>query len=124
MQAHGAQAGGSRAGAVTSTVAAAVMWLSLATAPGVALAEFGNQFEKLQLHMTPEQVEKLLGRPDKETKHGEYLIWRYADRLITSFGNHRSSYFVVFRAGKVADYGVGNVQAVDKGGVITIVPAN
>lgn len=92
--------------------------------PVAALAAFGNQFETLQPGMSTKQVEKVLGGPNAKEQHGEYLIWRYADRLISDWASHRSDYFILFKTDKVLDYGVGNVRAVEKNGVITIVPVN
>ena len=92
--------------------------------PVAALAAFGNQFETLKQGMSVQQVEKVLGGPNSKEQHGEYLIWRYDDRQISDWASHRSDYFIVFKGDKVLDYGVGDVRAVEKNGVITIVPAN
>ena len=121
MQAQGTHGKRSRAAAVTSTVAKALMVGALGFSVG-ALAAFGNRFEKLELHMSTQQVEKVLGKPDTEARHGDYLIWSYVKRLISGYGDHRADYYVVFRGDKVMDYGAGNVKVIDKGGAITIMP--
>jgi len=121
MQAQGIHGQRSRAAAVTSTVATALMVGALGFSIA-ALAAFGNRFEQVELHMTTQQVEKVLGKPDTEARHGDYLIWSYVRRLITGYGDQRANYYVVFRADKVMDYGAGSVKVIDKGGAITIIP--
>lgn len=121
MQAQGIYGKRARAAAVTSTVATALMVGALGFSIA-ALAAFGNRFEQVELHMTTQQVEKLLGKPDTEARHGDYLIWSYVKRLITGYGDQRANYYVVFRADKVMDYGAGSVKVIDKGGAITIIP--
>lgn len=121
MQAHGIQGKGPRVIGVTSVVAAALMAGALGFTVAVQAA-FGNKFEKLELHMSVQQVEKVLGKPDREARHGDYLIWSYLKRLISGYGDHRADYYVVFREEKVMDYGAGSVQVIDKGGAITIMP--
>ncbi len=96
----------------------------LVAVPVAVLAAFGNQFETLKPGMSTQQVEKVLGAPSSKEQRGEYLIWRYADQLISDWASHRSDYFIVFKGDKVLDYGVGNVRAVEKNGVVTIVPAD
>ncbi len=121
MQAQGTQGEEPRVTAVTSVVAAALMAGALGFSVA-AQAAFGNKFERLELHMSTQQVEKLLGKPDTEARHGDYLIWSYLKRLISGYGDHRADYYVVFRADKVMDYGAGSVKVIEKGGAITIMP--
>ncbi len=121
MQAQGTQGEEPRVTAVTSVVAAALMAGALGFSVA-AQAAFGNKFERLELHMSTQQVEKVLGKPDTEARHGDYLIWSYLKRLISGYGDHRADYYVVFRADKVMDYGAGSVKVIEKGGAITIMP--
>lgn len=121
MPTQGAQSEGRRVTAVISVVAITLMAGALGFNVAVQAA-FGNKFERLELHMTTQQVEKVLGKPDTEARHGDYLIWSYLKRLISGYGDHRADYYVVFRAEKVMDYGAGSVQVIEKGGAITIMP--
>lgn len=121
MQAQGAQSEGCRVTTTSSVVATILMATALGFTVAVQAA-FGNKFEKLELHMTTQQVDKLLGKPDTEARHGDYLIWSYLKRLISGYGDHRADYYVVFRAEKVMDYGAGSVRVIEQGGAITIMP--
>jgi hypothetical protein len=121
MQAQGAQSEGRRVTATSGVVATILMATALGFTVAVQAA-FGNKFEKLELHMTTQQVDKLLGKPDTEARHGDYLIWSYLRRLISGYGDHRADYYVVFRSEKVMDYGAGSVRVIEKGGAITIMP--
>lgn len=121
MQVQGIHDKGSRTAGVTNTVATALIVGALGFSVA-ALAAFGNRFEKLELHMSTQQVEKVLGKPDTEARHGDYLIWSYANRLISGYGDHRADYYVVFRADEVMDYGAGSVKVIEQGGAITIIP--
>ena len=121
MQAQATHGEAPRGTTITSVVAAALMVGTLGFSI-VAQAAFGNKFERLELHMSTQQVEQILGKPDTEARHGDYLIWSYLKRLISGYGDHRADYYVVFRADKVMDYGAGHVKVIDKGGAITIMP--
>ena len=121
MQAQGAQSEGRRVTATSGVVATILMATALGFTVAVQAA-FGNKFEKLELHMTTQQVDKLLGKPDTEARHGDYLIWSYLRRLISGYGDHRADYYVVFRSEKVMDYGAGSVRVIERGGAITIMP--
>jgi hypothetical protein len=121
MHAQGAQSESRRVTATSSVVATILMATALGFTVAVQAA-FGNKFEKLELHMTTQQVDKLLGKPDTEARHGDYLIWSYLRRLISGYGDHRADYYVVFRSEKVMDYGAGSVRVIEKGGAITIMP--
>lgn len=121
MQVHSTHGEELRVPVVTGAAAAALMVGVLGFCV-TAQAAFGNKFEKLELHMSTQQVEKVLGKPDTEARHADYLIWSYLKRLISGYGDHRADYYVVFRADKVMDFGAGSVEVIDKGGAITIIP--
>jgi hypothetical protein len=121
MQAHGTHGEELRMPAFTGVVAAALLVGALGFCVTVQAA-FGNKFEKLELHMSTQQVEKALGKADTEARHGDYLIWSYLKRLISGYSDQRADYYVVFRADKVMDFGAGSVKVIDKGGAITIMP--
>lgn len=121
MQVNGTHGGELRTPTLTSVVAAALMVGTLGFCI-TAQAAFGNSFEKIELHMSTQQVDKLLGKPDKEARHGDYLIWSYLRRLISGYGEQRADYYVVFRADEVMDYGAGSVQVIEKGDAVTIMP--
>ena len=121
MQAQGATGKKPRVAAVKNRVTTALMAVALGFSV-TTLAAFGNKFEKMELHMSTQQVEKVLGKPDTEARHGDYLIWSYRQRLISGYGDHRADYYVVFRAGEVMDYGAGSVRVIEQGGAITIMP--
>ena len=121
MQAHGTHGEQLRVPALPRVVVAALMVGALGFCV-TAQAAFGNKFEKIELHMNTQQVDKLLGKPDTEARHGDYLIWSYLKRLISGYGEQRADYYVVFRADEVMDYGAGSVKVIDKGGAITIMP--
>lgn len=121
MRTHGTHGEELRLSALIGVFAAALMVGALGFSV-TAQAAFGNKFEKLELHMSTQQVEKVLGKPDTEARHSDYLIWSYLKRLISGYGEQRADYYVVFKTDEVTDFGVGSVKVINKGGAITIMP--
>ena len=70
----------------------------------------GEKMTRLDAGMSREQVISTLGKPDGFQTLGEYDAIKYTNRLMSGFSWDRGDYFVIFKNGKVVEYGVGAVR--------------
>jgi len=81
----------------------------------------GEKMSRLHADMTKNQVIAVLGQPDGYKQLEGHEIFRYSNRLSTGWSWDRADYNVIFKDGRVVEYGAGEVRP--KGnGVIVIVP--
>jgi len=76
---------------------------------------------RLHAGMTKNQVIAVLGRPDGYKELEGHEIFSYSNRLSTGWSWDRADYNVIFKDGRVVEYGAGEVRP-KGGGVIVIVP--
>lgn len=73
----------------------------------------GERMQSVQEGMSKEEVVTILGNPDGFQRSGEYEALRYTNRLISGWSWDRADYNVILRAGKVVEYGPGQVRQRD-----------
>jgi len=83
----------------------------------------GELMTVLRPGMTKNEVIGILGNPDGFQSRGEYESLKYSHRLVTAWAWDRADYFVIFKDGKVVEYGVGEVRVKDvNSNVLFLVP--
>ena len=70
----------------------------------------GEQMSRLEPCMTRQQVVGILGRPDAVRSNGPYEQLEYTHRLITGWSWDHSDFKVIFRDGRVVEFGHGEVR--------------
>ena len=73
----------------------------------------GERMQSVREGMSKEEVVNILGNPDGFQRSGEYEALRYTNRLISGWSWDRADYNVILRAGKVVEYGPGQVRQRD-----------
>ncbi len=76
---------------------------------------------RLHPGMTKNEVVQVLGRPEGYKEVEGHEVFRYSNRLTSGWSWDRADYNVIFKNGRVVEYGAGEVRP--KGsGVVVIVP--
>jgi hypothetical protein len=70
--------------------------------------------------MTQSEVIRILGKPDGFRHANDYEWFQYSNRLKTAWSWDRADYSVIFKNGRVIEYGPGRVRV--KGNAVVIVP--
>ncbi len=72
----------------------------------------GDKISKLQKGMLEDRATSIMGKPDRVEKRGEYVVFRYKDRLKIAGGYpyDRADYYVIVKNGLVVDYGMGEIS--------------
>ena len=71
----------------------------------------GDKISKLQKGMLEDSATSIMGKPDWVEKRGEYVVFRYKDRLIVGgYPHDRADYYVIVKNGLVVDYGMGEIR--------------
>ena len=73
----------------------------------------GERMQSIREGMAKEEVLTILGNPDGFQRAGEYEALRYTNGLISGWSWDRADYNVILRAGKVIEYGPGQVRQRD-----------
>jgi hypothetical protein len=76
-------------------------------------ASMEDKIQEVHKGASKHQVIVLMGEPDSTQRSGEYIAYKYANRLINDSSTDRSDYYVIFLEGLVIDYGYGYVRQGD-----------
>jgi hypothetical protein len=72
----------------------------------------GDRFCRLQKGMLEGRAFKIMGKPDRVEKRGEYVVFRYEDRLIEYYPSYaRADFYVIAKNGFVVDFGIGEIRS-------------
>lgn len=83
----------------------------------------GEQIGRLEPGMTRAQVNSIMGAPDGFQQRDGYEILKYSNRMMSGWSWDRSDYFVLLKAGKVVEYGNGQVREKSPNtGVLVVAP--
>lgn len=83
----------------------------------------GEMMGSIREGMAKEEVISTLGNPDGFQRSGEYEALQYTNRLISGWSWDRTDYTVIFKNGRVVEYGPGQVRQRDPNtGVLVLVP--
>ena len=80
----------------------------------------GEKMHEVSPGMTQSEVIRILGKPDGFRNANGYEWFQYSHRLATGWAWDRADYNVVFKNGKVVEYGTGEVRV--KQNAVVIVP--
>jgi hypothetical protein len=73
----------------------------------------GERMQSVRDGMSKEEVISHLGNPDGLQRVGDYEALRYTNRLISGWSWDRADYNVILKAGRVVEYGPGQVRQRD-----------
>ena len=73
----------------------------------------GERMQSVREGMSKDEVISVLGNPDGFQRAGDYEALRYTNRLISGWSWDRADYNVILRAGRVVEYGPGQVRQRD-----------
>ena len=102
-----------------SKIRGAILISTVATFFGCAT---GEKVHNVRLDMNEDQVQNVLGAPDGMKKEGDYVAYQYVNRLISGWAWDRADYGVIFKDGKVIQYGAGEVRPDQSHQMLVIVP--
>jgi len=71
----------------------------------------GDKISKLKTGMLEDRAANIMGEPDRVEKRGEYVVFRYKDRLIGGHSYQKADYYVIVKNGLVVDYGIGEIRS-------------
>jgi hypothetical protein len=80
----------------------------------------GKKMHQVSPGMTQSEVIRILGKPDGFRHANDYEWFRYSNRLATRWSWDRADYNVIFKNGRVIEYGAGKVRV--KENAVVIVP--
>ncbi len=72
--------------------------------------------------MSAAEVRSILGRPDGFRSVEGYEVFQYSNRATSGWSYDRADYNVVFRDGRVVEYGAGEVRPGERPGTVVIIP--
>ena len=73
--------------------------------------EWGDKICKLKKGMSEDRATSIMGKPDRVQKRGEYVVFRYEDRLTGGYSSERVDHYVILKNGLVVDYGIGEIRS-------------
>ena len=82
----------------------------------------GEKMGSLRPGMSTAEVQSILGRPDGFRTVDGHEVFSYSNRATSGWSWDRADYNVVFRDGKVVEYGAGEVRPGQRPGTIVIFP--
>lgn len=83
----------------------------------------GDRMGGIREGMSKEDVVSILGNPDGFKHSGNYEAYQYTNRLISGWSWDRADYSIVFKEGRVVEYGPGQVRQNNPStGVLVIIP--
>ncbi|MDH3898273.1 MAG: hypothetical protein OEV18_12875 [Deltaproteobacteria bacterium] len=72
----------------------------------------GDRFRRLQKGMVEDRATNIMGEPDWVEKRGEYVVFRYEDRLLEYYPSYaRVDFYVIAENGLVVDFGIGKIRS-------------
>jgi SmpA / OmlA family len=80
----------------------------------------GEKMHQVSPGMTQSEVIRILGKPDGFRSVKDYEWFQYSHRLATGWAWDRADYNVIFKNGRVVEYGTGEVRV--KQNTVVIVP--
>ena len=80
----------------------------------------GGSFQKLRPGMSPEQVERIVGRPDGFKTVGSQVAYTYLNILISGWAWDRVDYHVIFTDDRLTEIGTGEVRQNSQTGTLFI----
>jgi len=70
----------------------------------------GDRFRRLQKGMVEDRATNIMGEPDWVEKRGEYVVFRYEDRLLEYYPSYaRVDFYVIAKNGLIVDLGIGEI---------------
>lgn len=70
----------------------------------------GERMGNVREGMSKDEVISTLGNPDGFQRSGDYEALRYTNRLMSGWSWDRADYTVIFKKGRVVEYGPGQVR--------------
>ena len=70
----------------------------------------GEKVADISEGMSPSQVTAELGKPDGFERNGDFMVYRYTNRLTSGWSWDKADYAVVFKDDRVVQYGAGEVR--------------
>jgi SmpA / OmlA family len=104
---------------ITFTGAVCVLYL-IGCAAGMS-----SKMRNIDLGMQVHDVESVLGQPDGKRMIEDNVVWSYYSRTFTmevTTTQERADFHVVFKEGKVVEYGAGEIRKADAPGKVVIIP--
>jgi SmpA / OmlA family len=80
----------------------------------------GEKMSRVQPGMTTAEVTSALGKPDGYKQMGGYEVYRYSNRLSSGWSWDRADYNVVFKNGRVVEYGAGQIRPKSNGAIVIV----
>lgn len=72
---------------------------------------FGERFQaSIQPGMTTTEVKAVMGNPDGYEQREELELYRYTDKMVSGWGWNKANYVVLFKNGKVIQYGIDSMR--------------
>ncbi len=72
----------------------------------------GDRISKLKTGMLEDRAAHIMGKPDWVEKRGEYVVFRYEDRLLEYYPSYaRVDFYVIAKNGLVVDFGIGKIRS-------------
>jgi hypothetical protein len=70
----------------------------------------GYEAKNVSLGMSPEQVESIVGRPDRIEQDGRFNVYRYLNRFYSGWSWDVTDYSFIFEDGKLVAWGEGEIR--------------
>jgi hypothetical protein len=72
----------------------------------------GDRISRLKTGMLEDRAANIMGEPDRVEKRGEYVVFRYKDRMIEYYPSYaRADFYVIVKNGLVVDFGIGEIRS-------------
>ena len=78
---------------------------------------FNTKMQNLNLGMSVSSVKQILGSPDGMKSEDSYSTLSYNHRLISGWAWDRADFHIVFKGGRLTEYGMGEVRVKEVSGV-------
>src|SRR5687768_8112817 len=96
--------------------------LALAMVLALSACATGEKLRTVSIGMTVSDVRQVLGSPDGVRSVEGHEVYTYTNKLISGWSWDRADYNVIFRDGRVVEYGAGEVRPGPKPMTVFIVP--
>ena len=95
-----------------------VILLSISTSSCITVT--GEDITKLRPGMREKKVFEIMGDPDGFKLRDGFTVYSFTNRLISDWGHDRADYHVIFKKGRLVEYGAGEVRVKEVEGVQTL----
>lgn len=82
----------------------------------------GEKITRISTGMTTGEVRQILGHPNGVRMVEGHEVYIYSNRLISGWSYDRTDFNVIFEAGRVTEYGPGEVRQGPRPSTVIIVP--